>query len=486
MSDLERIQGSIERLECTRTDLLRQLAELDKRLETERALYAQLRNQEVAIERLPNELLSMVFGGAHASLRTNRSGRADLDALRFLVDTSRVCVRWRQVVLHTPLLWNSIVMTVPPDFREHQEPQEYLEAHLKRSGDAFLDMTFFAETENPLDLDLFFTIIGLHAKRWRRVSIEMRSATIPSIQPHFKYLEVPMLKHFSINIWETRDGRGPMSPRTAYPDPKPQVFLDGAPNLSVLRLANAAIGHLHPNSTSITTLHLGGWEQAFFTWPQLKSLLESLPQLQNLSLHELCVRHNTRDPTHEPAPIHLPHLQNLRIHKPFTPVERFLPLFTVPKLERLALNEVENFDCTEIPSVTHLTMEGCPFDDPQFQNLISAFPNVQDLTIDASAYLFFDSDALSATTPTYPWRFLKTLTMRELTPGDVVPFTLMVLKRKRAEHPIETLRLDKRSRNVLRLKEKLETLNDHTKIVPFDERELWPPGRGYDDPHDLV
>lgn len=483
-SKLEQIEGTICQLETSRESLLRQLAEVDKRLEVERAQYAQLRNELVPIHSLPNELLAFVFADAHALLRANPSGKADLAALRFLVETSRVCLRWRQVILHTPLLWNTLVMTVTSGFKGNIAAQEYLKAHLRRSNDAFLDMIVYADTEDPSDLNLFFDTITPHAARWRRFSIEMRCADINMVRPHFANLDAPKLRHLSFNVCGTPEGRSFMSPRAPYPTISPQIFLNGLPELSVLRLANASISNLHPQSTSIQTLHIGGWESAYFTWVQLKSLLESLPQLQNLSLHDVCVRHNTRDPLDQPSPIHLPELRSIRVHKPFTPIDRILPLLTVPKLEGVSLYDMEYFDCTEIPSVKHLLLQASAFDELHFEHLFAAFPNVEDLTVDGDAYQLYEA-ALNQL-PKHPWRTLRRLTVHELTATDVVAFALLVLKRKQAGVPLTTVRLDKKSRHVLRVKGKLDLLTEHVDVVPYDEMEVWPPGRGYDDPHDLV
>ncbi|RXW25494.1 hypothetical protein EST38_g292 [Candolleomyces aberdarensis] len=499
-ADLARHEATIQKLESARDDLLRQLEELDLKLLSEKAQYSQLRNHKVAIHALPNELLGLVFGLAHSSLRFDRP---DAQRLRFLVHTSWVCTRWRQVILRTPLLWNTIAMTVFSGFEGYAPAQESLLAHLERSGDAYLDMEFFLATDNPKDFLPFFDTIGSHSKRWRRLSVEMNSADIPIVRKVLQNLEVPKLEHFSLNIWETSE-KGLLSPRTPYPTIAPQIFMKGATDLCLLRLAGAALGSLHPQSTSIRILHVGGWEKSFFTWAQFRSLLESLPRLENLSLHELCIRHNTRNPLDQPAPMNLPNLRRLRLHSPFTPIDRILPLLSMPKLEQVSLHTLETFESPVMPTVTYLHLNGCAFDDVHYEELFASFPNIQHVSVDEYAYLLYNmlrhslppvNDATTApnsnsnpnpNSTTCPWSSLHTLTVRDLASSEVNVFVEMVRQRKEAQVPIKTVRLDRRGRNVVRLKHKGDQLAEHTSVVSWDGTESWPPGLGYEDPHDLV
>ncbi|KAJ2917405.1 hypothetical protein MD484_g2988, partial [Candolleomyces efflorescens] len=492
---LARHEAAIHQLESARSHLVRQLQELDLNLLSERAQYAQLRNHTVPIHTLPNELLGLVFGIAHSSLRLSGPKSADAQRLRFLVHTSWVCTRWRRIILREPLLWNTIAMTVFNGFEDNIPAQESLLAHLQRSGDAFLDMEFFLATDSSKDFLAFFDAITPHSQRWRRLSIEMKIADIAIVRKVLQNVQVPKLEHFSLNIWETSES-GPLSPRTPYPTIAPQIFMKGAPDLSLLRLAGAALGSLHPQSTSIRILHVGGWDKSFFTWAQFRSLLESLPCLESLSLHELCIRHNTRNPLDQPAPIELPNLQRLRLHSPFTPIDRILPLLSLPKLEEVSLHhfETQTFESAAIPTVTYLRLDSCSFDDVHYEKLFASFPNIQHVSVDAYAYLLYNmlwhglSSIHDATTNSNrgPWTSLHTLTVSDLPSGDVKVLVDMVQGRKEAQVPIQTVRLDRRGRNVVRLKHQWERLAEQTTVVSWDGTESWPPGLGYEDAHDLV
>lgn len=116
---IARHEAAIQQLESAKRDLLRQLEELDLKLLSEKAQYAQLRNHTVPIHTLPNELLGLVFGMAHSSLRFVGPKSADAQRLRFLVHTSWVCTRWRQIILREPLLWNTIAMNVFNGFQDN-------------------------------------------------------------------------------------------------------------------------------------------------------------------------------------------------------------------------------------------------------------------------------------------------------------------------------------------------------------------------------
>jgi hypothetical protein len=175
-------------------------------------------------------------------------------------------------------------------------------------------------------------------------------------------------------------------------------------------------------------------------------------------------------------------------------------------LEQVSLHhfETQTFESPVIPSVTYLHLDSCSFDDVHYEKLFASFPNIQYVSVDAYAYLLYNMlrhslpsvhDATTTTAPNSnsnintnrsPWTSLHTLTVSDLPSGDVNVFVDMVQERKEAQVPLKTVRLDRRGRNVVRLKHKWDQLAEHTKVVSWDGTESWPPGLGYEDPHDLV
>ncbi|TFK28159.1 hypothetical protein FA15DRAFT_634416 [Coprinopsis marcescibilis] len=476
------IQANIHRLQVSKANLLREIEKIDQQLLHETAKYGRFRNDRNPALQIPNEIITSIFMLVHNRLRYANSVKARSEALRFLLSISHVCTRWRVIVLNTCLLWNEIIMTFRHGFAS-PVPLECLEAHLIRSGDCYLDMAFNL-TGSYIGYPSFLQLIGRHSTRWRRVSLLVAFGNVSHFQNAFQNLHTPVLEHFSVNIQNTQGG-GPGTPRIPYPSDSPQMFDLGSPKLTFLRLAGAAFGTLVPDCNMLQTLHLVGWNRSFLTWERLREGLEAMPLLTNLSLDKLCVRH-ARDPFKDSQPMHLPKLRCLRIRDPYSPVIMMLPLMVLPKLESLHLHHLEMFDSLSIPTVTTLSLETCNLQEIEVVNLVSRFPNVEELGIDDCSFssLFNLLSSGEAEEPE-PWPKLHTLTVRELPMSDVVYLVSLVLARKERQMPLQVLRVDRRSRTVLRNKHRLDWLAGEMEVQHRDFAESWPPGLGYDDPHDL-
>ncbi|KAH6913148.1 hypothetical protein BKA70DRAFT_1262009 [Coprinopsis sp. MPI-PUGE-AT-0042] len=478
--ELLAVQNNIERLQDAKTRLLSEIREIEQQLDIENARYATLRNNQNPVSRIPDELMSTIFMMVHHESRTQSTKKA----LKCLLSLSRICAKWRHIILTTSLLWNEIDMS----FRYHcisEKALDCLAAHLARSGDCYLDMTLalagsYQGPSSPWHL------IGYHSKRWRRISLLINTADAVDLQSKFKGLEIPNLEHFSINVQATFDG-GPTSPRMACN--LEDATMMNTPRLRFLRLAGVALGALHPQSNLIETLHLDGWSRSFLTWSQLKGILEELLNLKSMSLYRLCIRHSG-GPIEGPAPINLRTLQSLRVRDPYTPIDAILPLFWMPNLEHLFLQRVDTVALNSMPSLVGLHLETTNLDAAYVRMFITKAPNITTLSIeDCSFAALADSigashRALDLGQP-LPWPHLRTLNVRQLSGTDVQHLVWLVSSRGLTESRLDTVTLDRRSRGALRAKHRLDMLADQVGVQNHDFLERWPPGLGYDDPHDL-
>ncbi|KAG2017751.1 hypothetical protein CC2G_007234 [Coprinopsis cinerea AmutBmut pab1-1] len=481
------VQANIQRLKDTKVRLLREIEETDKLLDIENARYARLRNNKNPALRLPHEVMSTIFTMVHNDHRYSNSQKAQQKALKFLVSTSQVCVSWREIICHTPLLWNEIVMSFRHGFTG-ESTLTCLNAHLTRSGDCYLDMAFNLGG-SYIGYPAFLELIGSHSKRWRRVSFLVSYANVIDFSSVLERLEAPNLEHFSINIQQTHCG-GPNSPRMPYQFDPSLIFPHGTPKLTFLRLGGAALGTMRPNWTSMETLHLDGWERTFMTREQFKCLVQTLPNLTNLSLHKLCIRY-PRDPFEKQSDILLPQLRSLRIREPYTSMDMVVPTMVMPKLETLHLQRVEAIGTKLNPSVKHLNLETCGFEDHQVMKLITNFPSLESLGIDDCPLGSFCNQLCppdgQTTIDPVPWPQLTSLTIRQLSGSNVHFFVWLLVARKDCKVPVGKVRIDRRSRGALRSKHRLDWLSNEMEMVVenCDYLDRWPPGLGYDDPHDL-
>lgn len=463
--ELANFADRISKLERRREELLREVSDIELQLSGERAAYNTLMNRQTSVYKLPAELLSHIF------LLCQAAG-PPLFYSSFAVAASHVSRHWRTVSLLTPLLWNDIRVS-----KRIRHPLLRLEAHLSRSCDCFLDILIDVLLS---DIEPLLTLISGHSKRWRRFSLVTRYDHLVTVEKCLRYSSVPKLEHLSLLIGMSQEHN---SPRREYPEGCPMIFSEGAPSLQLVRLGGLALGNLVPPTGMISTLDLGGFARYCMEPSQFVSFLQALPSLVNLSLSQPHV-HYTRDVTKQ---VELPLLRSLRICGPHTFPLIPLSLLVLPKLESLILYEVENFHSPVFPSVKELSLEACSFDEVAVTNMLHAFPSIAKLTMDPFIPAICSAINMYVGMPesSIPWPCLHTLTLRHIDAGDVVRLTGIVSVRY-SSHAIQELRIDRRTRTVLRQKKLFNWFKKVVSIVNCDEPETWPPGLGYDDLTDIV
>ena len=464
--------NSISSLEKRKEQLVQELDNVTLELRYLRATYARTINEDVLIYRLPSELLSSIF------MICQQYSDASTKFLRFQVVASHVSHHWRKIALSTPLLWNDVNFHIYP---VNHLPGRYLgqlEAHLKHSDTCFLDITLdFHVADN---ISTYLTLLARHSTRWRRLSIITNYELVDDIYTLLHSTHTPHLEHLSLNIGKPQQGA--LSPRQQYPCVLPSVLLSGAPLLSFVRLAGLALGTLHPPISKVTTLHLDGWTRHYLTQEQFKTIFDSAPAIINLSLNQLCI-HHPRDPLQVTNAVKLLNLRYLRLRGPCSPLCRLMFLLDMPQLYALSLHNVDTFDSNTLSAVQSLTLESCALDEPDIKNLIRSFPAITSLTVDHTFNIFglLDPEPKSSKV----WPQLQMMSVRELQSMDIPGLCTMVLHRMDSDKPLKQIRLDRRSRTSLRTKHRLEWLQNIVPVDNCDLVEIWPPGLGYADKHDL-
>ena len=493
--DRSALLSSIQRLQLRKETLLLELESLDLDLQSQQAQYSRLVNDDVAVYKLPNELLTTIFMMC-ANTSTKQWPTAFTRSLPFQVVASHVSHRWRDITLGTPLLWNTFIVRIMKRLNGPHMVSR-LEAHLERSNSCFLDIALDFRVSD--DLAVYCRLLAKHSQRWRRLSILTTFEEINHLREMLHGVEVPMLEHLSLILGRSNT----FSPRQQFTSVTPAILAACPPCLSFVRLAGQALGNLHPPTSSITTLHLDGWTRHFITHDQLKVVLEGAPLLINLSLNQLHLNH-PRDPFDIADPTTLPFLRALRICGPCSPVSRFMSLLCMPQLESMTLDRLETFDSQVMRTVRSLNLDCCRFNEQEFSKLIHSFPSISDLSIDESLpeilYALLpgtnnipvstEGGTTPSQSPPLAWPQLQTIAIRDLQSLDVPNFCKIVFHRQEGSDegssPLRRILLDRRSRTVLRAKQRLEWLQEKFIVENADIPAPWPMGLQYEDAQDLL
>lgn len=139
-------------------------------------------NSEVALHRLPDEVLSVIF-----QLGVLSHDWDDMAIIEHLSTISGVCSRWRHAALSCPVLWTSIILCNPETTLVKRNTQSRIRTYLQRSKKAFINIKFYLE---PQDYDgskfiaFFRKVIAPHISHCRVLDLAVNtSAQMRSILP---------------------------------------------------------------------------------------------------------------------------------------------------------------------------------------------------------------------------------------------------------------------------------------------------------------
>ncbi|KAJ7220108.1 hypothetical protein GGX14DRAFT_559917 [Mycena pura] len=479
-SELEQTAKAIGALELKKSHLLREADEVDLALRIARAKHGRLLNQNAHMYKLPNEILGHIF------TICQRSREPKPVHVPFEVLASHVCSMWREVATGTPLLWTSIVVKVRPKQLLAKMVLEWklsrVRVYLARSGSCPFTTSF--DIVGPFQMDQILDLVSAHADRWRRLSISIKNppAATLEIWQALHSLYAPALEHVSIWLTKLSMGGHVLSDTDCTP---PLIFRGGAPSLKFVRLSGIALGCLLPPLGLLETLHLSGYPLSYAAF---RAMLEGIPNLINLSLHRMHITHRPLECT----PILLPHLRALRVCG--TPDDeiayldphphRILRLLRAPALEALVLKDFDAFDEQVFPTVHTLTLHACPLSAGEMFRMLRAFPALTTFRLDESLPDILDllgmPDGVSAP-DTPPWPRLHTLAVTDMESSDVELLCDMVEQRAELGAPLARVFLDRRSRVVLRKKDRLAWLQKTLQVERHDGMYAWPVGLGYED-----
>ncbi|KAF9533766.1 hypothetical protein CPB83DRAFT_844492 [Crepidotus variabilis] len=495
------LQQSIQTLKVKRDNLVKELEAVELDLRNQQAAYSSLLNEESLIYRLPAEIITSVFLICqHWRTVSRPSSRRRTASVWFPIIASHVSRKWRQLALGTPLLWNVIDLPVylPPDIHD-QHIMDRVRAHLERSGECFLDITLEFRSGAGTKPTRLLELLKDNSNRWRRLSVVTPIDFVADFRVMLQDANAPSLEHLSLHFGKPQEPT--LSPRKRLENVTASILQIHSSPLTFVRLAGLALGNLHPPMAGVTTLHLDGWTRHYGSYGQFRAILEAASSLVNLSLNELCI-HHPRDPLAIIQPTSLPYLQSLRIRGSSTPVSFLLSLLDTRKLRHLSLHNIDSFSSGILATVETLQLDSCALNEQDIAHLIQSLPAIFHLTVDeAMPDIFFmllpdwtdgDTAAVNASLgKPLPWPNLRTLALRELQPSDVpLLFQMISLRQEYSKLgcgcSLGKVTLDRRSRTVLRTKQRLMTLQEQIKVENVDDPEAWPPGLGYNDVHDLL
>ncbi|TFK75113.1 hypothetical protein BDN72DRAFT_832423 [Pluteus cervinus] len=514
------LSSQITFLEHEKTRLLLELDKVNQKLTTTRADYHTLHNRQLPISKLPLELLASIF------LLIQESSRIPGGTIvAFEVVASHVCRHWRAISLGTPLLWSKIDISIitqrDVELKNLEGFKTKLSIYLTRSSTC--PVVIFLKLPCSVLLDDYLPILLPHANRWYRLSIDLWAGDLQEdeVLIHLGSAYTPLLQHLSItcNRWQRNRGE---PPPVKFSTVTPTILTSGAPALTFARLAGKVLGVVQPPLHTVQTLHLEGGFKQYMSYDQFITLFTSLPSLVNLSLTDFIVR-LPQDPFITPKPISLPSLRCLRLCGTNTPAHRLLTLLSLPNIDNLVLREIDSFESLVLmnPVIRTLTLRECAFSEEEVREVVKAFPMAVNVAFDDSIPQLLDllgtgtetDDDLGLDTEDsqqqqhlgpYPWPHLGTLTLLDMRTRDVIPLCRMVERMKMSGRIVPIVRLTRRARSVLKLKDRLEWLKGMTKVESWDcfvdgvnggggagtgggegEGGRWPPGLGYIDEEDF-
>ncbi|KIM44089.1 hypothetical protein M413DRAFT_443143 [Hebeloma cylindrosporum] len=291
---------------------------------------------ESYVDRLPNEILSLIFESGYFQFEGEREPDTAFRSLAL-----QISQRFRQLVLHTPSLWSVIHLSPGNISRELAQ----LPTCLARSKEYPLEIQLRAFWNTDLT-ESVMDKLRTHSTRWRRLSIVAINDHILSF---LQDTPAPRLEHLNISFYSHHQ-------RTALP---PAIFQGYLPLLSSVYLRNIDVDGLDFAFQGLSTLEIRGYG----TWPTFSKLKETLngSSLQRLVLHvkpKIAMQQifdGVSEGIHD-LQILLPELRTIEVYTSewlTSGISALIRLFACPKLEDLFVRESTG-SLTEAPGRTIL------------------------------------------------------------------------------------------------------------------------------------
>ena len=439
-------------------------------------------SQNATISRLPIETLGIIF-----ELLQDTTFPPFEDRVKTEITISHVSRHWRDVAIHSPLLWTYI------DVSPYQE-LDAIAAYVQRSEMCALTVHYGHPEEEGIDanegvLNAYFDLVIPHVHRWKRVSLAAPSAVIEFIGLRFDLLAAPLLRQLS-----RVDLGGVFNYKAVHPDQcLPTVFLCGSPILSSIhmRLHDRDLPFCCPSFGTVKnlSLHFSHSIERFQNYKLVRQMLASSPLLENLYFQVDKDDYNIdlwfSDHLN---PVKMPHLHSICIRSTsFNRGIAVLWLLLVIKAPQLHSLTLQSFNMCEAIDLQFL------FDGPQTISGIPKFPLLRslafiDCTIDDLCYRRFSQyfstisclsvvysyddpgSQLLGDMARYPsgyeqWLNLDTISVDIRVLGELGDLLCQIMSNVNAVgRPLHKLRLNHDAPLAM---ERLEWLRKHVEVEPF-------------------
>ncbi|PFH53191.1 hypothetical protein AMATHDRAFT_55688 [Amanita thiersii Skay4041] len=356
-----------------------------------------------------------------------------------------------------------------------------MEAYLSRSGPCPVDILLNVAVPDQEPASVAVCLLLPHSTRWRRLCFISSYDMSSNLAPFYR-VSAPNLEYISLRTGELIEEASSSS--RIYPNcpsPVPQILND-VPSLTFVRLAGAALWKLQPPMHGITILDLEGSPSMYMTAQQLQSFLATTPSLVSLSLS----RYNivAQQEHLEVIPMQpMCSLRYMRICHEETRAGDLVSLMGLPVIETFKLQDLDSFNCRVLPSVHSITFIACSLSHIELRDITHSFPSLLSLTMDQSVQVLYTVLGFPAG-EMLPWPSLEMITIYDLIPINVDMFCNMIHSRCHVKSKLKTVRLNRRSRTVLRSKGRLEWLCALVHVESYDLDEVWPPNMQCYDPDD--
>jgi hypothetical protein len=255
------------------------------------------RNSFVLINRLPPELLGMIFTYLRARDQTTFSSVP----LHLWYKVTHVCQRWREIALGFPLLWTDI---------DSHAPAKRIEQMIMRSKNASLEFKAHASKPSAETLQAW-KLITPHLSRMQLLHLSIDETTFQALLPVTKTtgLEMQRLKSLVISNLNHFDDE-----RLALPM---GLFSKGCPRLECLSIQHCTIPWTMPlllACPQLKQLTLQGHQSISPTIPQLLHMLELMPVLEHLRLENVLPLPHVSSTGENLPTVHPQYLRTLVLH----------------------------------------------------------------------------------------------------------------------------------------------------------------------------
>ncbi|KAG2023871.1 hypothetical protein CC2G_001478 [Coprinopsis cinerea AmutBmut pab1-1] len=324
-------------LENQRYELLQQLTSVTQSLSSIWAEYGLLHNTSVLINRLPSEVLCLIFSHCLSSSKpAEGQGSFPYEAEKRPpeITITHVCQHWRQHALQFPQLWSTFRYKTP---KWRRDPIQRFNAYMERSYPLSVDLYVYLKGVPHEDLSIL-QAAAHHVERWRGVNIvsDDNNFDWSKLQTALEHKAAQNLEYLSFRPSLVVTGHTSNGHVTPVSRLDPKILTLGAPKLSQVRLDATVPYFFLPPLSNASTICLDAkyMGPTSVTWGAFLGIL-ALPNLENLSIGGHVVSPPNSDQLHEP--ILVASLKHLRWSSDGERLSQFISHLDAPNLESLIL-----------------------------------------------------------------------------------------------------------------------------------------------------